>query len=352
MHTITVVGLGPGEKQQMPLSVYEKIMNSQSVFVRTSDHPALNELKEEGLAFESMDDLYDKYSKDFNKVYQAIVEKLITEAQSKEVLYAVPGHPMVAEKTVKDLLEQYDKVEILDGKSFLDDLFKAVRIDPVEGFQLVDSFELNHDLLQTGQHVIVMQVFNALMAGEVKLTLMEKYPDDHQVAVIDGAGTSEEKVQWLPLFEMDRFDGVFNLRSLYVPPLIQDEQVTSLSTLQYYIDRVTGEDGDAWINEQTPLSLVEYIREETEELIEAIEREDIDNWMEELGDVLVQILYQTNAAEKEGLFTFEEVLESVNRKMRRRHPHVFDGMSASTPEEVDAIWQKIKQEEKRLKDET
>jgi len=191
------------------------------------------------------------------------------------------------------------------------------------------------------------------MAGEVKLTLMEKYPDDHKVAVIDAAGSSQEKIEWLALYEIDRFDGVHNLRSLYIPPLDQDEQVTSLSTLQYYIDRVTDPDaGDVWINEQTPQSLIRYLREETDELITAIETNDSDNWMEELGDVLAQLLYQTSSAEKEGLFTFEDVLETVNRKMRRRHPHVFDGVKATTPQEVDALWQKIKAEEKRNQDET
>ncbi|MER2064128.1 MAG: MazG nucleotide pyrophosphohydrolase domain-containing protein, partial [Alkalibacterium sp.] len=145
----------------------------------------------------------------------------------------------------------------------------------------------------------------------------------------------------------------YNLRSLYIPPLDLDEQVTSLSTLQYYIDRVTDdEQGDVWIKEQSSLSLIKYLKEETQELVEAIEKDDTDNWMEELGDVLVQLLYQTSIAEKEGLFTFEDVLEAVNRKIRRRHPHVFDGVKTETPEEVDALWQKIKAEEKRDIDET
>lgn len=352
MHTITVVGLGPGERAQMPLNVYEKIRNAAHLYFRTAEHPAVKDLRKEGLAFESFDALYEKQSENFDSVYAQIVSKLKEKAKTQDIVYAVPGHPMVAEKSVKLLIEQYDKVEILDGKSFLDDLFKAVRIDPVEGFQLLDSFELNADLIQSGQHVIVMQVFSALMAGEVKLTLMDKYPDEHPVALIDAAGTGMESVNWMPLYEIDRFEGVHNLRSLYIPPLEQDEQVTSLSTLQGYIDQITAPDGDVWINQQTSQSLVAYLKEETAELVEAIEKEDTDNWMEELGDVLVQILYQTSMAEKEGLFTFEDMLEMVNRKIRRRHPHVFDGVEASTPEEVDALWQKIKKQEKGQKDET
>lgn len=353
MHKINVVGLGPGDKDQMPIKIEKRIKEAEIVYLRTEDHPAVKELKDDGVAFKSFDYLYEEMGKDFEKVYTAIVDELISLAEEKEILYAVPGHPMVAEKTVKDLLDRYEEVNIVGGKSFIDDLFQSVQVDPVEGFQLLDSFDLNQDTLNTGQHVIIMQVFNALMAGEVKLTLMEKYPDEHTVAVIDAAGSSQEKVSWLPLYEIDRFEGVYNLRSLYIPPLELDEQVTSLSTLQQYIDRVTdAEEGDVWIKEQSAQSLIRYLKEETEELVDAIEKDDTDNWMEELGDVLVQLLYQTSIAEKEGLFTFEDVLETVNRKIRRRHPHVFDGVKAETAEEVDALWQKIKAEEKRGKDET
>ncbi|MER2063874.1 MAG: SAM-dependent methyltransferase, partial [Alkalibacterium sp.] len=247
MHTIHVVGLGPGDKDQMPIKIERQLKEAETIYLRTKDHPAVDELKAEGLKFESFDYLYEKMDKDFEKVYAAIVEELISLAGKNEILYAVPGHPMVAEKTVKDLLEKYPNVNIVGGKSFIDDLFQSVQVDPVEGFQLLDSFDLNQDTLNTGQHVIIMQVFNALMAGEVKLTLMEKYPADHTVAIIDAAGSSQEKIEWMPLFEIDRFEGIYNLRSLYIPPLDLDEQVTSLSTLQYYIDRVTDdEQGDVW----------------------------------------------------------------------------------------------------------
>ena len=61
----------------------------------------------------------------------------------------------------------------------------------------------------------------------------------------------------------------------------------------------------------------------------------------------MQIVYNTNFGERSGYFSFEEVIETLNKKLRRRHPHVFDDVKAETPEEVDAIWQKIKAEEKR-----
>lgn len=93
--------------------------------------------------------------------------------------------------------------------------------------------------------------------------------------------------------------------------------------------------------------MIPYLKEETAELIQAIENEDTENTIEELGDVLMQVLYHTGFGEREGYFTLEDVLTTLNKKLRRRHPHVFDGVEINTIEELDKLWQKIKAEEKR-----
>ncbi|WP_208560555.1 MazG nucleotide pyrophosphohydrolase domain-containing protein [Marinilactibacillus kalidii] len=345
MGKIEIVGLGSSELNQIPLGVYKKIKEATKLYVRTEDHPAVKELQAEGIDMAFFDDYYEKFEA-FDQVYPAIVEELLQLSETDTIVYAVPGHPMVAERTVQLLLESERTVEVIGGKSFIDDMFQTLELDPVDGFQLLDAFDLSMDTIQTSQSVIIMQVFNQLMASEVKLTLMEKYPDEHLVCVVDAAGSRMEKKQWMPLFELDRFEGVYNLRSVYIPALVRDEQTTSFSLLQYYADAITSETGDAWIREQTPETLLPYLKEETQELMEAFENDDIENVIEELGDVLMQVLYQANLAERDGSFTLEEVLASINRKLRRRHPHVFDGVEANTPEEVDILWQKIKKQEK------
>lgn len=345
MGKIKVVGLGSSDMDQLTLGVYKTIKEADQLYVRTQDHPVVKQLQEDQVVMTFFDDFYEQYA-EFDQVYPAIADQLLTLSESKEIVYAVPGHPMVAEKTVQLLLASYADVEIVGGKSFIDDMFQAVKADPVSGFQLLDAFDLSADVIQTGQSIMVMQVFNQLMASEVKLTLMEKYPDEHRICIVDAAGSMEESVEWMPLYELDRFDGVHNLRSVYVPPLERDQRTRSFELLQYYTDEITGDSGDVWIREQTHDSLLPYLKEETEELIQAFENDDIENIIEELGDVLMQILYQTNLAEKTGEFTFEEVLDNINRKLRRRHPHVFDGVKAETVEEVDALWQAIKKKEK------
>lgn len=350
MHTIYIFGLGPSRLGEMPKQVYETIQKQENIYLRTMEHPAAKELVAEGLPVQSFDHIYEQLDEDFEKVYPTIVEELLALAQNGEVYYGVPGHPAVAEDSVKLLLESEAETKIIGGKSFIDDLFAAVEIDPIEGFQLVDSFDINADEIYPGHHLIIMQVFHSMIASEVKLALMNIYPDDHQVCMVDAAGSSEEEVTWLPLYELDYFDDINNLRSIYVPPLSRDEAASSFATTQNYVDEIFGEEGDAWAKAQTGEELLHHFQEELDELKQAYAKDDLDNVVEELGDLLMQILYQTAIGEKEGMYSLEEVLKDINKKLRKRHPHVFDDVEANTPEEVDAIWQQVKKEEQKNKE--
>ncbi|MGY3778689.1 MazG nucleotide pyrophosphohydrolase domain-containing protein [Isobaculum melis] len=348
MGKITIVGLGAGDMSQLPMGVYQLLQSNQPIYLRTKLHPVVTQLAEEGLIMASFDAIYEQ-NQQFDGVYEQVVKELLQLAEQQDIIYAVPGHPMVAEKTVQLLLKEQQQitVEIAGGQSFLDDFFTAVKIDPIEGFQLLDALALNGDQLQMSQHLIIMQVFDAFVASDVKLLLTEKYPDDHQVALVHEAGSANEVVEWKPLYEIDRMEGVHNLTSLYVPPLPLDERTTEFATLQSYMDEITGPTGDIWIREQNNQSLVPYLEEETAELIAAIEKDDIDNMVEELGDILMQVMYHASIGEKEGMFTFEEMLATLNKKLRRRHPHVFDGVTINSIAELDQLWQKIKETEKR-----
>ena len=350
MHTIYIFGLGPSHLGEMPKQVYETIVKQKQIYLRTLKHPAAKELVEKGLPIKTFDAIYEQYQEDFEQVYPAIVEELLTLAQDADVYYGVPGHPAVAEASVKSLLESEADTKIIGGKSFIDDLFAAVEIDPIEGFQLVDSFDIDADEIYPGHHLIIMQVFHSMISSEVKLSLMDIYPDEHQVCMIDAAGSSEERVTWLPLYELDYFDEVNNLRSVYVPPLKRDEAVNSFATTQSYVDEIFNEKGDVWAKNQTGEGLLKHFQGELDELKAAYANDDLENVVEELGDLLMQVLYQTEIGEKEGLFSLEEVLAGLNRKLRRRHPHIFDDVKADTVEEVEAIWQRVKEEERKNKE--
>lgn len=350
MPKISIIGLGAGDLNQIPLGVYRVLQTAmkqeKTIYLRTKDHPVIIDLLQEGLKCESFDAIYDE-TETFEDVYAQIVDRLLLLAREKDdIIYAVPGHPMVAEKVVQMLLAQEEIIiDVLGGHSFVDDLLTAVGVDMIDGFQLVNALDFKVDDLALTQHVMIMQVFNDFVASEVKLTLMEKYPAEYTVALVHAAGTSQQRVEWMPLYEIDRLgEGVYNLTTLFLPGMHQDDATTAMPTLQYYMDSISQK--DIWLQEQTHQSLLQYLDEEVSEFKVAVSEDDIDHMIEELGDVLWQILFHTSVAERDGYFTFEEVLEMLNKKIRRRHPHVFDGVEVETVEELDALWQKIKTQEK------
>ncbi|RIW29861.1 nucleoside triphosphate pyrophosphohydrolase [Bacillus salacetis] len=354
MHKITVAGLGAGDLDQLPLGVYKQLKGDRRTYLRTEHHPVVAQLKEEGFVYDSFDEVYEK-NDSFEKVYIEIVEELKVKAKDNEILYAVPGHPLVAEKTVQLLIEASEQegfeLEIIGGQSFLDPLFAAVKADPIEGFQLLDGTDLNLEDIKMDQHLIIGQVYDAFVASNVKLTLMELYPYDYKVKIVTAAGTKDELVKTLPLVELDREVELNNLTSLYVPPAAEmTMRYKQFSTFRQIIARLRGPGGCPWDIEQTHHSLKKYLIEEIYELLEAIEEEDTDHIIEELGDVLLQIMLHAQIGEDEGMFSINEVIETVAEKMVRRHPHVFGDVTVESSADVKANWETIKKAEKGEKE--
>ena len=117
------------------------------------------------------------------------------------------------------------------------------------------------------------------------------------------------------------------------------------------IATLRGEHGCPWDKAQTHESMIKCLRDECEEVVEAIEKKDDENLCEELGDVLLQVLLHAQIATEEGRFTMSEVVDGLAKKMVRRHPHVFgDAPVAMTPEEGLANWKAIKEMEKKAKE--
>src|SRR5699024_1961778 len=115
MHTIYIFGLGPAHLGQMPKEIYDTISKQDTLYLRTLEHPAAQELKKEGLNIVSFDDKYEEFDEDFERVYPAIVEELLHLAETKDVYYGVHGHPAFAESTVQLLLNDYEQIKIISG---------------------------------------------------------------------------------------------------------------------------------------------------------------------------------------------------------------------------------------------
>lgn len=350
MHQLTIIGLGAGDLDQLALGTYRKLKEAKYIVARTDQHPAVAELRAEGIVLMSFDEIYEKHDS-FEHVYDEIVEQLLLMCAQQPVTYVVPGHPLVAERTVQLLVEKEREgliqMEIAGGNSFLDPIFAALRIDPIEGFQLLDGTDMKRDDVQMKQHILIGQVYDAFVASEVKLSLMEKYFYDHPVTVVTAAGSTGEQLITVPLFELDRVTEINNLTTVYVPPVVEREaRLKDWSTFREIIAALRAPGGCPWDREQTHASLKRYLLEEAHELLEAIDSEDDDAVIEELGDVLLQVFLHAQIGEDDGYFAMEDVLQSVGSKMIRRHPHVFGDKSVVNSEEVLQNWQEIKQQEK------
>ena len=130
---------------------------------------------------------------------------------------------------------------------------------------------------------------------------------------------------------------------------MSSELEKSFNDLIKTLKTLRGPNGCPWDKAQTHQSLIKCLKEESKEVINAIEKQDDENLKEELGDLLLQGFFHALIAEEEKRFTLQDVLDGLNKKLITRHPHVFGSAKASTPEEALAQWKAAKQKERENK---
>lgn len=194
---LIILGLGPGDPKYLTLESAELLRCfSPHVMLRTKVHPTIAYLEQEGIGFTSFDPLYETED-NFDELYHKIAEEVIQKTyQDGAALYAVPGSPLVAEKTVEYLLN-YGRntddltVQVVSGVSFLDLMYGAFHLDPSNGVMLLDALLLTRDDLDPGKDTFITQVYHPLVASELKLTLMDIYHDEQEIFVVNSLGKSE-----------------------------------------------------------------------------------------------------------------------------------------------------------------
>lgn len=347
---ITIVGLGPGSIDDLSLKAWRTLEEAETLYLRTKRHPCVSHLPEH-LNCISFDKLYELLD-DFDEVYTTIVERIISIAkQEGDVVYAVPGDPLVGESTVTRLLSEASneeiEVDIINGISFIEPMLTLIAVDALDGLQLFDALSVAsvyHPPINPEFPVLLAQVYNSTVASNIKLTLMNQYPDEFPVKLIHGAGTENELVEDLLLYEIDRSPNIDVLTSLYLPAL---GQLTSFESFQNVIAHLRSPEGCPWDRKQTHQSLRPYLIEEAYEVLETIDNDDPDELVGELGDLLLQIVLHTQIAIDDGEFYMSDILRYVNEKMIRRHPHVWGDVDVNgDPNQVVTNWDAIKQAEK------
>ena len=350
MGSITIVGLGPGRPGLLTMEVWELLKNAGQLIIRTGKHPTVAAVVEQGIKFTTYDDLYEK-AESFEALYDEISDDVIAKAEDgADIVYAVPGSPLVAERTVVLIREKLagrpePALEIIPGMSFAEVMYSRLGIDPIEGLTIIDAMDLSRLPEEWPTGLIVTQIYDGLTASEAKLSLMELLPDDYEVVYTHNLGLEDESIRRIPLYELDRQPDIDHLTSLYVPPL-KKPAAFELSPLVEVMKTLRSPGGCPWDIAQTHESLRRNLIEECYEVIEAIEAKDSHGLCEELGDLLMQIVFHARMAEEAGFFDMQEVIDGITEKLIRRHPHVFGEVSVADAAEVLVNWDEIKKREK------
>ena len=191
------------------------------VLLRTRIHPTVAALEEAGVAFTSYDGFYER-AEDFEDLYAAIVRDLLARAKAEgNLLYAVPGSPLVAERTVVLLRDMAPgagvELEILPGMSFVEVMYARLGIDPIDGLSIMDAEDVSRLRERPWQSLVITQVYRRQVASEVKLALMELYGDEYEVTYIHNLALPDESLRSMPLYELDRQPDIDHLTTLFVP---------------------------------------------------------------------------------------------------------------------------------------
>ena len=350
---LTVLGLGPSGLDRLRSGDLDVLLDpAVLVIVRTEEHPAASQLAERR-PIVACDDLYEA-ADDFDAVYDAIVERVLAAARSGPVVYAVPGSAVVGERAVTRLMAEARTEGIpcalIPGESFIDTACAAVGVDPIaDGLQVLDARNLP-DPLPLHLPSFITQVDSPFVAGEVALALGRTLPASARVVMLDRIGDEDGTSSELTVADLPRA-ATWPRTTLFVPAA----DVGWLGLIA--TNRVLRAECP-WDGKQTHHTLVSHLLEETYETVDAIGALSVEApngyvdlgayavLEEELGDLLLQIVFHATLAAEAGAFDVDEVAEGIRRKIVHRHPHVFGDVVATEVGEVLANWEELKNAEK------
>ena len=340
---ILITGLGPGDLARIPGPVLDILLDpARTLIVRTVNHPAAVQLAERREVI-FCDDLYETFVT-FESVYSAIADRVLAAANHGPVVYAVPGGPAVGEFAVRQIVDRGSDVEVLHAESFVDAILAEVGYDPFDGgLQILNGHELPFPLV-VDKPTIVGHLDRPEVLADVVANISRVLPEDSEIHLFAGLG-SLDAVTWSgPIDEVDPALAGFRT-SLWI-----DTPAGGLAGAIRVMEQLRRE--CPWDREQTHASLTKHLVEEAYELIEAVtgledgDMVGIARVEEEVGDVLLQVLFQAAIGAESGGFDIDDVAEVLRQKLVRRHPHVFGDVEVADASEVKINWDRIKHEEK------
>jgi len=348
---ITVVSLGPGDPGLMTLQTADALRAARQLVLRTGQHGVAAWLQEQNIPFTTLDSLYDEYW-DFDELHAAMAARLWQMAAAAPLTYAVMD--ATTDGSISALVSAQPaeaRLTRLPGLSMADAHLCALPEGDAHsaGLRVIPAMDC-----PTAQHdprlpLLITEIDSPVLAGMVKLWLTDLYDDEMNVTFLPSTLKGHRKATHIPVMELDRQRVYDHTVALYIPAVpMSARKRFCFADLLEILDVLRGDNGCPWDREQTHESLRKYLIEEAYEATGAIDEGDVDHLADELGDVLLQVVFHANVGKSHGDFTISDVTTNICRKMIYRHAHIFGTDDCKTAEEVSRNWEKLKKAEKGL----
>ncbi len=342
---VIILGLGLNPKDDLTLKAYKTLKEAKKVYLRTEIHTGINFLKKENIEYTSFDYLYEK-EEDFDGLYKKIAEKVIN-APYDSVVFAVPGSCVYAEKSAVMIAnDKRVNTRIINSVSFVDGVFSSFKTDALSmGYKVMDALSLDSQKPDPNSYTIICQVYDKIIASELKLKLMDFYDEETDIYLVSALTTDEESIKEIKLYDLDK-EEVNHLSSVVIPPVDYKKSLSQMDSFMELIRFLRSDDGCPWDRKQTHESLKPHLLEECYEVLDAIDGDDDYALMEELGDVLLQVVLHCSIAEEDSAFNLYDVTKGIGEKIIRRHPYVFSDVILDG-DDTSKVWRDTKKEEKK-----
>ncbi len=347
---ITVAALGVGRIEDLSVGVWRAIERAEVVFLRLADHPLVAALPV-GPEYRLLDG-QGEYPLDDRGRYDRWCADILAEGERRDVVYASPGSLAGDKRFVERLgalaAERGIPVQVIDGPAFPGPVMAALPAPAMSGLQIYPAaalVDLYFPPLNPAVPALLTEVDSPALAERLKALLLRQYPPEHELLLLRLDEIGQVKPSPVPLAELAQGSYPFSpLVHIYVPAC---DPYGSFESLQETMAHLRAPEGCPWDRDQDHQTLRPYLLEEAYEVLDALDSGDINALREELGDLLLQVVFHAQVAVDQGEFRMPEVIGHINRKLIHRHPHVWGDVSVNDSSDVARNWETIKRQERR-----
>ena len=349
-HILTIVALGPDSGDTLTCGAYEALKGADKLLLRTGRHGVADKLAREGVAFETLDALYEQ-TEDFDELCEQAVRAIAEKARQAQTLCYAVSEPQ-SDATVRALAKALPEDVVLraiGGVTLTDAAACAVIPFGVntENLRTVTALSTAEMRVQADCPQVVTEIDNRYLASDVKLWLGDLFDDETTVYFLENAAEPGAVAKPIALCELDRQAHYDHRTAVLVPRIsVYDRGRASYEDFVQVISRLRAPGGCPWDRAQTHHTLRQYMIEEACEAADAMDGDDDMKMADELGDVLLQVVLNSCIGAEHRAFTDRDVTSMAAHKMITRHEHVFGKAKAENAQAVVSVWENAKKKER------